>query len=103
LGSTRDGGEVPAQFVAALDWPAKPIDLNTAARLAMIAERCGPQFLDDADSFGRVLGRGSFARLDSKILDVVRRVVESGAHSFEQNGIRLSDPVQHKRERCLKR
>jgi hypothetical protein len=53
-----------------------PSDLNTVARLVMIAERCGPDFLDNAESFDRVLGRGSFAQLDREILNKARAVTE---------------------------
>jgi hypothetical protein len=48
-------------------------DLNT--RLAMIAERCGPQFLDNAENFDRVLGLGRFAELDQNVIDMARRVL----------------------------
>jgi hypothetical protein len=48
-------------------------DLNT--RLAMITERCGPQFLDNAENFDRVLGLGRFAELDQNVIDMARRVL----------------------------
>jgi len=45
-----------------------PADLNAAARLVvMAAERCGPQLLDDAESFDEVFGRGRFAGLDCEV------------------------------------
>jgi hypothetical protein len=53
-----------------------PSDLNTVARLALIAKRCGPDFLYDPESFDRLFGRGSFADLDCEILDMTRSVVD---------------------------
>src|SRR5450631_4338069 len=54
-----------------------PADLNTVARLALIAKNHGPHFLDNADSFDRMLGRGRFAELNSDTISHVRRLVEA--------------------------
>ena len=50
------------------------------ARLVWIAERCGPEFLDNADRFDRVLGRGRFAETNSNVLDHARCIVKSKLH-----------------------
>ena len=49
-----------------------PSELNAVARLVWIAERCGPEFLDNAESFDRLIGRGRFAETDSNVLDFAR-------------------------------
>jgi hypothetical protein len=54
-----------------------PTGLNAVARLVLIADRCGPEFLDNVDSFDRVLGTGRFADTDSNVLDLARRIVKS--------------------------
>jgi hypothetical protein len=41
-----------------------PGDLNSAARLILIAKNCGAEFLDDPNCFDRMFGRGSFAKTD---------------------------------------
>ena len=53
-----------------------PSDLNTVFRLLLIAKNCGPQFLDNAESFDGMLGVGAFAMLDSDVLSVVRSKVK---------------------------
>ena len=46
-------------------------------RLVWIAKRCGPQALDDVDSFDNVIGRNRFAELDSGVLGIARRIVKA--------------------------
>jgi hypothetical protein len=58
-----------------------PTDLNRVLRIALIAKNHGPQFLDNADSFDRLLGRGRFAEMDSRSLRDIRRIVEGFANS----------------------
>ena len=43
-----------------------PSELNDVARLVMVAESCGSQFLNDPHSFDEVLGRDRFAGTDRK-------------------------------------
>jgi hypothetical protein len=45
----------------------------------MVAKRRGPQCLDSAEGFDRVMGRGSFAKLDGQILLVARGVAKAFA------------------------
>lgn len=60
-------------------------------RLVAIAKNHGADFLYDADSFDRMLGRGRFAEMDGRLLGNIRRVIEClpnqvaelGAHSTE--------------------
>jgi hypothetical protein len=54
-----------------------PSQLNDACRLAAVAQRCGPQFLDDAKSFDEMFGRNRFAGLDGHVLDLARRLAGS--------------------------
>jgi hypothetical protein len=70
-----------------------PSDLNAVARLVLIAKRCGPQFLDDANSFDGVIGPGGFSRTDSQILDMARRVVQAPA--LASAGLSLPRYPQH--------
>ncbi len=49
-------------------------------RLVLVAHRV-PQFLDNAESFDRVRGTGSFAETDSEVLDCARRVVNGPTYS----------------------
>ncbi len=49
-----------------------PSDVNDAARLVMVAERCGPEILDNADNFDEVLGAGRFASLNREVLNLAR-------------------------------
>ena len=58
-----------------------PSDLNDAARLLLVAKRCGAQLFDNAKSFDSVFGRGQFAKLDGEVLDMVRRIIKP-----ERNG-----------------
>lgn len=60
--------------------PRQPSKLNAVLRLLMIVERRGSHFLDDAQSFDRVLGRGRFAEYQGAHLDEVRCIVESPAY-----------------------
>ena len=46
----------------------KPSQLNDVFRLCALAERYGPQILDDPQRFDGVVGRGRFAELDGVIL-----------------------------------
>jgi len=55
----------------------RPSELNAVFRLCAIANRCGPQILDSAESFDSVVGRGRFAELDSVVLDIARSIVKS--------------------------
>jgi hypothetical protein len=59
----------------------RPSELNTVFRLCAIANRCGPQVLDSAESFDSVVGRGRgqgrFAELNSVVLHVARSIVKS--------------------------
>ena len=50
-----------------------PSDLNDAARLVMVAERCGSEILDDSELFDAVLGPGRFASLSPKVLNFARK------------------------------
>ncbi len=52
----------------------KPSELNAVARLVMVVKRCGPDVLTPA-RFDRLFESGSFAKLDGKVLDAVRRVI----------------------------
>jgi hypothetical protein len=49
-----------------------PSELNDVFRLCAIANRCGPQLLDNPQRFDNVVGRGQFAELDNAILDEAR-------------------------------
>lgn len=51
--------------------------LNRVFQLFLIAQLCGPQFLDNADSFDKMIGRGRFAKTDSDVIDAVRRLVKT--------------------------
>jgi hypothetical protein len=54
------------------------MQLNRIVRLALIAKDHDPEFLNDAESFDRVLGGGRFAELsESDGLGHVRRLVEA--------------------------
>jgi hypothetical protein len=64
-----------------------PSELNRVARLVLIAERCGPDFLDNAEGFDSLLGRGRFADTDGKILDAVRGIVKTASNRLGQFGI----------------
>lgn len=61
------------------------------ARLVMIANRCGSQLLDNAESFDRVVGRSRFSELDRKSLDLARRIVKSGLDSVAETRIGITD------------
>ncbi len=67
-----------------------PSDVNDAARLVMVAERCGPEILDNADNFDEVLGAGRFANLNRDVLNLARRVV-SGKNSCLGNEVEKQD------------
>ena len=56
---------------------SSPTELNTVLRLALIAKNHGTHFLDNADDFDRMLGRGRFAELNSDTIGHVRRLVEA--------------------------
>ena len=68
-----------------------PSDLNAMARLVLIADRRGPQFLYDADSFDHVLGPGSFAETDSQVRDLARSVIEAPPNGACNGGVLPSD------------
>jgi hypothetical protein len=53
-----------------------PSELNTVFRLALVAKNHGAHFLDDADSFDSMIGRGRFAELNSDTIGHVRRLVK---------------------------
>jgi hypothetical protein len=80
-----------------------PSELNAVARLVLIAKRCGPQFLDNADSFDNVIGSGRFAETDSQILDLVRRVVEASPDSESEDNIVLSELEENISQDSLER
>jgi hypothetical protein len=67
-----------------------PSDLNSAARLMLVAENCGAQFLDDPERFDRMLGRGSFAQTNGDVLDMVRGVVKSGRNGSGKRRVHSS-------------
>jgi hypothetical protein len=52
-----------------------PSDVNGAVRLVLIAERCGPEFLDNTYRFDQVIGPGRFAGYDSGVIDLARSIV----------------------------
>jgi hypothetical protein len=54
-----------------------PTDLNAVLRLVMLADRYGPQLLDDAEHFDSILGPGRFAALESDALSEARRIVKA--------------------------
>lgn len=63
------------------DLSDSPSLLNQSVRLFLIAKYHGSHFLDNAESFDRMLGcRGRFAQLDSRVLGIVRGAVESSAN-----------------------
>lgn len=53
-----------------------PSELNSVARLCLIAKNCSPDFLYDAQRFDRVFGAGALANLNRKILNEARCIVE---------------------------
>lgn len=65
-----------------------PSQLNDACRLASAAQRCGPQVLDNAESFDEVFGWNRFASLDSEVLDLARRMVKAPADNGGKSGVR---------------
>lgn len=69
----------------------RPSDLNAMARLVLIADRRGPQFLYHADSFDHVLGPGSFAETDSQVRDLARSVIEAPPNGTRNGGVLPSD------------
>ncbi len=60
------------------------IEFLEAMTLFRLAKRCGPQFLDNAESFDGLLGAGAFAVADGKVLAIVRRMVEGGLDDLPQ-------------------
>lgn len=64
-----------------------PSELNDVARLVMVAESCGSQFLNDPHSFDEVLGRDRFAGTDRKILDAARRIAKAPRNRLSQLGV----------------
>jgi hypothetical protein len=58
-----------------------PSKLNAAARLVLIASRCGSELLYDLDRFDRVVGQGRFADLDREVLGLARRIVKYGGNN----------------------
>jgi hypothetical protein len=80
-----------------------PSQLNDMFRLVLIAKRCGPHVFDNAESFDGVVGRGRFSDLDSSVLSVACRIVESFADRGGDTNVHLSDFGQNVRENALKR
>ena len=58
------------------------------ARLVLIADRRGPQFLYDADSFDHVLGPGSFAETDSQVRDLAPRLMAPATAEFSPSDLK---------------
>lgn len=58
-----------------------PSDVNTAARLVLVAERCGPELLDNADRFDQVIGPGRFASYNRHVIDLARSIVRKRKRS----------------------
>jgi hypothetical protein len=58
-----------------------PSELNAVARPVLIAKRCGPQFLNYADSLDNMIRAGCFAETDGEIFDFVRCIIETSADS----------------------
>ena len=75
-----------------------PAKLNGVARLVLIAYCRGPQFLDDANSFDSVVGRGRFAELDRDALRAARRIVKSGPYGFGDLGGSLAEAAKNTAE-----
>ncbi len=67
-----------------------PSNLNSAARLVLVAKNCGAKFLDDPDRFDRMFGRDSFAQMNGDVLDLVRGVVKSGGDRTIKCSVRHS-------------
>jgi hypothetical protein len=63
-----------------------PRNLNAAARLVLIANRCGSELLYDLDRFDLVVGQGRFAELDREVLGLARRIVKSGGGPSYEEG-----------------
>ena len=55
-------------------------------RFVLIAQNHGTDFLYDADSFDRMLGRGRFAQMDGRKLRDIRSIVESPSNDSIQLG-----------------
>ena len=68
-----------------------PSDLNAVARLVMVAERCGPEFLDNADRFDQVIGRGRFSETNCNVLNLARAIIKSKLNGVETSAIDLAD------------
>ena len=52
-------------------------ELHTAFRLALIAKNHGADFLDNEESFARMIGPGAFALYHADTINHVRRLIEA--------------------------
>jgi hypothetical protein len=75
--------------------------LNAVSRLVWIAERCGPQYLDNAERFDEMMGRNCFAELDSEVLNIARSVVKSGLNRGMKPRIDLANSIEDMRQNSL--
>ena len=69
---------------------------DAVAHFVMVAQRCGPEFLDNAKSFGRLLGRDTCTLMNREIFDKVRSIVQPGRDSRKECGIGPYEPSKHK-------
>jgi hypothetical protein len=72
-----------------------PSKLNAAARLLLVAERCGSEALDNSNSFYRMTGISGFAKLDSDVLDFIRGIVKTGLDGVSQPRINTGNTVKN--------
>jgi GntR family transcriptional regulator len=63
--------------------------------------RIGPQCLYNAESFDRVIRRGSFSKLDSNILYIARRIVKALADRHCKPRVCLADVAENVRKNRL--
>ena len=54
-----------------------PAQLNGVARLLLIADRHGPEFLYDLERLENVVGRSTFSELDGQPLRAARCIIEA--------------------------
>jgi hypothetical protein len=64
-----------------------PTQLNAMLRLVLIAKNHGAYFLDDAESFDRLIGRGRFAELDGNALCHIKGLVKALRNCGPKSGI----------------
>jgi hypothetical protein len=78
-----------------------PSELNDVFRLVWLAERCGPECLDNLQSLDGVFGRCGGAKFNGDVLDVVRGIVKTIGDGGPQFRAGPNGPLQNAHQNRL--